>query len=658
MHIDTTYLSRKLPLVYAFGGDGISLTSASKLIELGKFEPLVFLDRGGTKALPKAEFLAKFLIVITTTSRFSQEWKNGSFQEEIERNLDGASERIFERSLDRSMASVCSLLKIHWIRTVHDEGHSMGRAALGSSIQFASWISSERRWAMTGTPTKEGPYALSQVRNLMRFLQHDFFTPRGDGEMVWTKYIARLWKEGKEAGNRRHLANGDTNFDDTVLSSGGLAAFFRLRALLGLLMKRHTKEDIVELSPPIYKESLVSMSFAEVTTYNSLVTAIQANLLLTSMKDDAQQDSLLHRSQQRHARQALSNVRSVCVGFSRVVPTLTEKTWRETIDLIQAYGISSEREARIRHFMHGAETERLTFCDCCGFELSTLLILPCCGGLMCTECMDGQSTMQSTPVGLKNADVKPKTKRKNRNFFKKHCILCEDAFDVDFLQLLQPGFVLTWRDNLTMGTTKAMTNGDVPARTEAHNGSVRIPHQEANLSAGDGLAGMAILVRPIEPRRRTRKPNDGHECEYDRFSVDGTCVLCLKEHDSCNLLSTGRCDVCHRTARDCPSEETKSWFLVNKCLSLMQGSAPVHNDLEQDRGSRPIKIIIFSQFRKALNLVGDRLLGRFGTACVSEYWGAYRTQELKKFTQDPECFCMLLGKDGSEGLDLSFVTRK
>jgi hypothetical protein len=34
------------------------------------------------------------------------------------------------------------------------------------------------------------------------------------------------------------------------------------------------------------------------------------------------------------------------------------------------------------------------------------------------------------------------------------------------------------------------------------------------------------------------------------------------------------------------------------------------------------------------------------------------TSELKKFVHDPDCFCMILGRDGSEGLDLSFVTRE
>ena len=148
LHVDMRYLSKeKLPLVYTFGAGGLSVDKANYLIESGKSEPLVFLDRGGTTTLPPAEFMAQFLIVVTTTSRFSQEWKNGSFQEEVERCVDGTPERLFESALDRSGAEVCPLLKVHWLRMIIDEGHSMGRGSIGSSIQFASWISSERRWA-------------------------------------------------------------------------------------------------------------------------------------------------------------------------------------------------------------------------------------------------------------------------------------------------------------------------------------------------------------------------------------------------------------------------------------------------------------------------------------------------------------------------------
>ena len=44
-------------------------------------------------------------------------------------------------------------------------------------------------------------------------------------------------------------------------------------------------------------------------------------------------------------------------------------------------------------------------------------------------------------------------------------------------------------------------------------------------------------------------------------------------------------------------------------------------------------------------------------ACVADYsYGGTRAQELQKFIQSPECFVMLLSKQGAVGLDLSFVT--
>ena len=71
---------------------------------------------------------------------------------------------------------------------------------------------------------------------------------------------------------------------------------------------------------------------------------------------------------------------------------------------------------------------------------------------------------------------------------------------------------------------------------------------------------------------------------------------------------------------------------------------------------RPLKVIVFSQFRKVLDYFGNHLIRRFGGTCVAEYWGKTRNQELRKFAKSSKCFCMFLSKDGSHGLDLSFVT--
>jgi hypothetical protein len=182
----------------------------------------------------------------------------------------------------------------------------------------------------------------------------------------------------------------------------------------------------------------------------------------------------------------------------------------------------------------------------------------------------------------------------------------------------------------------------------------------------DGRGVLAPLDTTLE-RRRTAKPGDGHKCVYSPRDPNGECELCWKEHDYCNFLTaSGRCEVCYRMSASCPEFETKPSYVVGKLLALYDEqrkrqahASPAKAAFGQYFGTsdrRPLKVIVFSQFRTVLNTVGDRMIRRFGNACVAEYWGKYRKQELHKFIYDNQCFCMLLGKDGSEGLDLSFVT--
>ena len=566
------------------------------------YEPLVFIDRMTTKPLPDADILGSFQIVITSNNRFMHEWKNGSFQEEVKRvSQEAGSGGIpaYFTTVDNfhRIGSPCSLLKVHWLRLIVDEGHSMGRSQQNSSVKFASWISAERRWAMTGTPTKHGTGAIGQIFALLSFLQHDFFTQRCDGESHWRNSIARPWK------------------------LGDLSGFFRLRSLLSVLMKRHTKADIVELPPaPLQTCTAVPMSSSEVETYNSIATAVQTNLVLTSLTDDGWQDSLFHVSNRKHAALALANLRRVCVGYSRVIPTLADKAWNETIELSDKYGLSEEAKQNVRNFMARAIRGDLSVCDCCGINLTVHLVTPCCGTLICTDCVN-------TDIDSNNCI---------------ECLICLRSFDVNTLQRFQPGFVMEWVENLQENVTRRNTD---KRATASEASSLPLAHLH-----GNGMGGGAFS-HPLQQRRPTRKFGDGHECKYDQCSVSGRCTLCFAEHD-CNLVSTGRCNVCYRLAIECPEEESKSSYLVSKLLHLARS----HKNCSSD--NRPLKVIVFSQYRAALNLTGSHMLRRFGAACVAEYWGRYRTQELRKFAQSDECFCMLLGKDGSEGLDLSFVTRK
>ena len=113
------------------------------------------------------------------------EWKNGSFEEELRKgvNYRGFNYDMFN---EHGPLSPCSLLKIYWLRLVVDEGHSMGKANTTNAIDFASWISAERRWAMTGTPTPQSVAnnGTGNLFGLLKFLKHDYFCTAHWGEEV------------------------------------------------------------------------------------------------------------------------------------------------------------------------------------------------------------------------------------------------------------------------------------------------------------------------------------------------------------------------------------------------------------------------------------------------------------------------------------------
>jgi len=491
MHVDFQYCTpvNRVPLIYEYTPTrkaALGLEEALRLCQVDNTHfPLIFVDKGGTHKLPSAEFLAMFRIVITTTKRFTNEWKNGSFQEELQRreNEEGVRDgkhvnyRLMEYGSTDEEA--CPLLKINFLRLVVDEGHTMGRGKANSAIRFAAWITAQRRWAMTGTPTQQtaSQNGLSNMLNLMQYVQHDFFTPRKSGDVTWKRLITRSWKDGH------------------------LASFFRLRSLLSLLMTRHTKVDIEELSLPIYNTSYIPMSPLEVITYNTLVSAVQQNLKLTSMegsKTSGEQDSLLYRGQAKHAQLALTNIRRVCTGGTRVLPRIEHRHYVEFVGLCRMqHSLPHDVVSDLEQYLGRATTEELSRCNCCGMLLSTLLVIPC-GCLVCTECFDGSNV----------------------------CVMCNKTFDVDDFQILQPGLTYEWvntEDEATAETREKNPRADPPAPVDVVTHS-NVRDSNNNLLALEERGDMPVEgeqnmlpLRPESERRRTRRPGDGHVCEYSRF---------------------------------------------------------------------------------------------------------------------------------------------
>jgi len=619
LHVDFSACSSKRPLIFRHRSNSNVRRSRMKhstfeelsdvdLAYNDSFYHAVFLDES-TDELPDAEFLSKFLIVITTTKRLTNEWKHGSFEEQLRKDknmISSKSYRSFNYDVfdQYSDSSPSSLLKVHWLRLIVDEGHSMGKkGSPTNSIDVASWISAERRFAMTGTPTPQTVTntGLGNLFGLMRFLKHDYFCAPHYGEERY-KILDRGFK------------------------SGDVATFFKIRQLLNLFMVRHTKRDIEQLHKPVFTRTYTDMSDSETLAYNTLVSAVQSNLVATAMegKTSGKQDSLLNTRQSKHAQQALSNIRLACCGGTDVVPTLDEKNWNETIELM--YNKHNHRDYKINHvqnFLKRMTSKELSICMCCGLALQTLLLLPC-ACLFCTEC------------------ITSKTRK---------CPGCSEEFDIDDFQKLQPGIAYEWSWNI---------NQSKKEREERHLIELEmhsvLNSQSRNMSTNVG--NYTIETIGTTPRRRRLRKNDAHICVYPDVYLDGRCKICGEIH-MCNFMNPQnqtKCPDCHCLSEKCPKDESKAFYIENKLIDLWNAYSHRINDGTIGSALRPFKVLLFSQFNQILNVVGDRLIRRFGTGCIAEYWGRTRDQELDRFAKHNDCFCMLLGKDGSHGLNLQFVT--
>lgn len=143
-------------------------------------------------------------------------------------------------------------------------------------------------------------------------------------------------------------------------------------------MVRHTKKDI-ELPQPQFQRTYIDMSTAETLAYNTLVSAVQMNLVPTSMKAKTSgfQDSLLNSKQAKYAIRALSNLRLACSGGTRVVPTLTQEHWDETLSYMKdKHGANEVELTVVGNFLYRMTTEQLSGCMVCGLQLQTLFLLP------------------------------------------------------------------------------------------------------------------------------------------------------------------------------------------------------------------------------------------------------------------------------------------
>lgn len=180
------------------------------------------------------------------------------------------------------------IFKTHWLRLVLDEGHIIGKGLNIRNAAIAA-IQADIVWCMTGTPTPQVAHrtGISHLERILAFLRFQCVAS------------VQAWRTG---------------FADAFNQGRSIETSLRLVNMLNHFMIIHNKQSLANLPSPIQRDILLKPSALERESYNSLISFLKTNLVLTSMpgRTSALSDSILR--QPRQARRFLKNLRLACCG--------------------------------------------------------------------------------------------------------------------------------------------------------------------------------------------------------------------------------------------------------------------------------------------------------------------------------------------------------
>ncbi|EQC36346.1 hypothetical protein SDRG_06451 [Saprolegnia diclina VS20] len=363
----------------------------------------VYID--DQRDLPSAEILTTYDVIVTTFGRISNHWQT---QRPLETRaparlgFEGQAAYV-DGTLSRGLSP---LLQVHWVRIIVDEGHKLGGVSITNAIQMLCALSSDKRWIMTGTPTRHVAQTdgLRHLHGLLRFLRDRPYGANDD--KPWLHAIAKPFERRDRVG------------------------YLRLRHLLNRIMLRHVKSDVQSIPDPVRTHVIVPPSDLEYRIYNGVVGVIRGNLVVTKWDPltpgPAHKDSLLNPENRRDALTALANLRLASSGGGQMDVHLSTAYYTETIEYLNEFKVPPERQARVIAYMHDAPNGLCTPCLACCRAQQFLMVVPC-GHLLCADCIDAHVS----------------TTGFERDFYTT-CPACYASFDWEDFQKLQPGFDYKW----------------------------------------------------------------------------------------------------------------------------------------------------------------------------------------------------------------------
>ena len=392
-------------------------------------------------------------------------------------------------------------------------------------------------------------------------------------------------------------------------------------------MLRQQKRNL-DIPPPTRRTVILPLNASERHSYNATVALAMVNMVTTGldyrMRDGAHPDSLLNPKNSAHLRSTLRNIRVAACGGGHAVLTLSPAKFQETLTLLEQWGQPREVQERVRAYMvrvlqndlhiravnganangsaNGADAgagaasgEGLVMCcEYCDLPLDILLIAPC-GCQICPLCMDN------------SGDV---------------CPVCANAFVWDNLQLLQPGFEAK---EFVFDNNSGGDGGDGGVGV---GGLPEVPTASNNHSQSSKAAYLVEQVLRVSAE---------YEAQLHSRSGNGSS---MSDNNSSDIYTASKSRVRF-------GDEDALQSPVCTSTSTPAGAntpAPVCP-----------KVIVFSQFPEFLDCIAISLR-QAGVKFVDLINKHSAGQVLAQFEHNHTVRVLLLGKLGSVGLDLSFVT--
>nr|XP_019044841.1 hypothetical protein I302_06755 [Kwoniella bestiolae CBS 10118]OCF23771.1 hypothetical protein I302_06755 [Kwoniella bestiolae CBS 10118] len=267
------------------------------------------------KELPSIETLLEYDVVLIDTLRFGAE----------------ETQHRKSRGLKPSI-----LLKARWKRIILDEGHT-AQSKLTNSMTFARQLSVERRWLVSGTPTRHlqqgGETELDTME--MSTSNHPLQPSTSSENNVHhdARMVRRAWNqlELEDAYRIGRMIGGflaaepfktEGGFERNVIAplrnkeGPSFGAVRSMRYIMNGLMVKHAPKVIdleSELPPSTISNELLQFDSLQKITYNVLAALVASNVYTSGGED---MDYFLHKDNRDAFLQVVDNLHLACFWYS------------------------------------------------------------------------------------------------------------------------------------------------------------------------------------------------------------------------------------------------------------------------------------------------------------------------------------------------------